>query len=491
MKLSRIIAVLLLLALLVGGVQAVVNATTMLYIPGNQTANDYSALTKTGTSANWTLNSTIKMFGASSLFFNGTGNYLRFPAHNDFNISTTDTYEIRMLVNSSNTVNSQYFFTNHAYQLIYYPATPAVGLALYRGESVEILHTDKKLVQNIWNNITLTRSSGGLWTLYVNGTSMASGTYAESLNSTSPMVIGAYESFTPSVSWFSGNIDEIIFRKGGNYDGTVVINQEFFDYEKSGVPAVSFTATPTIGVNPLTVVFNDTTTSGSAITYYNTSFGDGTWRNDTTFPATNITHVYSTADNYTVDWYVSNAEGTGSATSTITVWGAANSVLSLFNAAGTAPFTTYLYDTSTNLTPGPVTYYTSLGDGNTSTASAFYYTWNATGTYAVNHSVSNGLSTSWYNQTVTVGTPTPPVVAPVASFYGGPQTGGVPLRVSFTDVSSNTPTSWFWEFGDGTNSTSQNPEHVYSTSGFKTVALTATNSAGSNVTTRLKFVRVS
>jgi PKD repeat protein len=54
----------------------------------------------------------------------------------------------------------------------------------------------------------------------------------------------------------------------------------------------------------------------------------------------------------------------------------------------------------------------------------------------------------------------------------------------------NTPTSWFWSFGDGTYNETQNPEHTYSTSGFKTVALTATNSAGSNVTTRVKFVRV-
>jgi len=63
--------------------------------------------------------------------------------------------------------------------------------------------------------------------------------------------------------------------------------------------------------------------------------------------------------------------------------------------------------------------------------------------------------------------------------------------VSFTDVSSNTPTSWNWSFGDGIYSELQNPTHSYTRSGFKNVALTATNSAGSNLTVRLKFVRVS
>jgi PKD repeat protein len=188
-----------------------------------------------------------------------------------------------------------------------------------------------------------------------------------------------------------------------------------------------------------------------------------------------------------------NLDMSNSTTKTITVYGAANSQFSSYNTAGTAPFSTYLYDQSTNLTPGPDTYYWDFGDGNTSTSQSLYYTWNITGTYSVNHSVSNGVSTSWNNKSayIVVGTPTPPVVAPVASFYGGPQTGGVPLRVFFTDVSSNTPTGWNWSFGDGTFNETQNPEHVYSTSGFKTVNLTATNSAGSNITSRAKFVKVS
>jgi len=52
--------------------------------------------------------------------------------------------------------------------------------------------------------------------------------------------------------------------------------------------------------------------------------------------------------------------------------------------------------------------------------------------------------------------------------------------VQFTDQSSGNPTSWDWEFGDGSSSTSQNPSHTYTTAGNYTVSLTATNEYGSD-----------
>ena len=76
--------------------------------------------------------------------------------------------------------------------------------------------------------------------------------------------------------------------------------------------------------------------------------------------------------------------------------------------------------------------------------------------------------------------PGPTVVVPVASFTKSTGTGDVPFGVTFTDTSTNTPTSWLWDFGDGINSTAQNPVHTYSVAGTYNVTLTATNSAGSN-----------
>ena len=52
---------------------------------------------------------------------------------------------------------------------------------------------------------------------------------------------------------------------------------------------------------------------------------------------------------------------------------------------------------------------------------------------------------------------------------------------TFTDISSSTSgtiTSRYWEFGDGTYSTTANPTHLYATSGNFNVKLTVTNSSG-------------
>ncbi|GAA4012781.1 hypothetical protein GCM10022408_26960 [Hymenobacter fastidiosus] len=60
--------------------------------------------------------------------------------------------------------------------------------------------------------------------------------------------------------------------------------------------------------------------------------------------------------------------------------------------------------------------------------------------------------------------------------------------VQFRDQSQNAPTSWRWTFGDGTTSTQQNPNHCYATAGTYTVALTATNTAGSTTRTRPNYI---
>jgi cobaltochelatase CobN len=74
--------------------------------------------------------------------------------------------------------------------------------------------------------------------------------------------------------------------------------------------------------------------------------------------------------------------------------------------------------------------------------------------------------------------PVPPVLSPpVAAFSADVTSGDAPLNVAFTDESTNA-TSWLWDFGDGENSTQQNPIHVYDSVGTYSVTLTATNANG-------------
>jgi YVTN family beta-propeller protein len=71
-----------------------------------------------------------------------------------------------------------------------------------------------------------------------------------------------------------------------------------------------------------------------------------------------------------------------------------------------------------------------------------------------------------------------PSSAPVAVFSAFPTSGGAPLTVVFTDNSTGSPTSWHWDFGDGSDSTEQNPTHTYIEEGIYTVNLTVSNATG-------------
>jgi outer membrane protein assembly factor BamB len=74
----------------------------------------------------------------------------------------------------------------------------------------------------------------------------------------------------------------------------------------------------------------------------------------------------------------------------------------------------------------------------------------------------------------------PSAVAPVAAFSADVVSGDAPLTVKFTDLSTNSPTSWAWDFdNDGiTDSNEQNPTHVYSNPGTYTAKLTVMNQGG-------------
>lgn len=83
--------------------------------------------------------------------------------------------------------------------------------------------------------------------------------------------------------------------------------------------------------------------------------------------------------------------------------------------------------------------------------------------------------------------PPPP---PVAAFSGTPLSGFKPLTVQFTDSSTNTPTTWAWQFGDGETSAIKNPSHQYMNVGTYTVTLTAGNLGGSDAEVKTGYVVV-
>jgi C1A family cysteine protease len=79
---------------------------------------------------------------------------------------------------------------------------------------------------------------------------------------------------------------------------------------------------------------------------------------------------------------------------------------------------------------------------------------------------------------------------PSASFSGTPVNGKATLKVQFTDSSTGNPTSWTWDFGDGTTSTLKSPSHDYTANGRYTVKLTTRNTGGSSTMTKTNYIKV-
>lgn len=127
-----------------------------------------------------------------------------------------------------------------------------------------------------------------------------------------------------------------------------------------------------------------------------------------------------------------------------------------------------------------------FGDGNTSSAQHPSHTYASAGTYNVSLTATSSLCSNSTTQSGLISVS----ATPVADFSGTPTTGGTPLGVSFTDLSSGGPTAWAWDFGDGNTSTLSDPSHTYLSVGIYTVSLTASNACGGDSVTLVDYITV-
>jgi PKD repeat protein len=112
------------------------------------------------------------------------------------------------------------------------------------------------------------------------------------------------------------------------------------------------------------------------------------------------------------------------------------------------------------------------GTPASSTETSPTVTWTQPGTYTVTLVATNAGGSNTSTSTITVNT------APTPGFTT--QTAG--LSVILTNTSSNAST-YFWDFGDGTNSTETSPVHNYLQPGSYDIILKATNNCGSSADT--------
>jgi len=145
--------------------------------------------------------------------------------------------------------------------------------------------------------------------------------------------------------------------------------------------------------------------------------------------------------------------------------------------SGVMPLVVQFTDTSTG---NPTVWMWDFGDGSSSSDRSPTHTYTTPGTYLVKLTITNQSGTT--TSPATSITVTATGLAPVADFTMDVTEGAPPLTVHFTDTSTNNPTSWFWNFDDGSTSTEQNPTHIFTYDmGNFTVRLFASNAYGSNL----------
>jgi hypothetical protein len=82
------------------------------------------------------------------------------------------------------------------------------------------------------------------------------------------------------------------------------------------------------------------------------------------------------------------------------------------------------------------------------------------------------------------------VLPPTAEFTATREQGIAPLEVAFTDLSTGDVARWHWGFGDGHFSNESEPGHIYTSAGNYTVSLAVMGPGGSDVETKVEYVKV-
>jgi len=237
-------------------------------------------------------------------------------------------------------------------------------------------------------------------------------------------------------------------------------------------PVDSFEVLPPTGCWPLTVNFVDHSTDvpGAVLTNWNWTFGDASTPLSTT--STSIFHTYTTAGTFGVTEIVTDNIGCKDTL-------VKPALISVYKPTASF-FTTNTYPcigTSihfTNISTGIVNSFWNFGDGDTVTATSPDHAYTAPGVYTVTlvvtdvHGCTDTTAFTGYIN----------VTRPVASFYMDDSfTICPPLLVNFFNTSTGA-SAYQWYFGDGASSVAVSPNDLYTSPGYDTVLLIATNSHG-------------
>lgn len=240
--------------------------------------------------------------------------------------------------------------------------------------------------------------------------------------------------------------------------------------EDAVVPSACFNVSKSEVKVDETIVFDNCSMDAKS---YSWDFGDGKLSS-----GVEPTHSYSEAGEYIVTLRAMNREEYDEDTKIIYVSNASVPVEACF-LLSSASVNVGQAVSFTNCSTGADSYSWSFGDGSSSTSENPNHVYNTAGNYIVVLTASNDDYTDTYQKQVTVIN----VSNPEACFTYSPSSIEAGQTVSFNNCSSNADT-YYWDFGDGTNSTAVSPSHVYNEAGSYNVTLTATGGGNSDSETK-------
>ncbi|HEX5111966.1 MAG TPA: PKD domain-containing protein [Saprospiraceae bacterium] len=216
----------------------------------------------------------------------------------------------------------------------------------------------------------------------------------------------------------------------------------------------------------LQITFNS---AGSVGNFYMWNFGDGQ-----TSTQQNPVHTYAAGGNYNVTLTVSNECGSINTQQTINVIGAPVAEFIADVEDGCPVLVVHFTNTSAG-NPTSFNWTFQGGSPATSTQPNPTVTYNSPGSFDVSLTVTNtsGSNSVTYDNFIEVA---PPTVSDFTFFVNG-------LEATFSNQSQNS-TSSLWFFGDGEQSNTNNPSHIYTQDGTYTVMLISSGVCGPDTSTQ-------
>ena len=253
------------------------------------------------------------------------------------------------------------------------------------------------------------------------------------------------------------------YSKSGSYDIKLTVHHDsacFHSVTKKVVVEPKHTALFSVGEHgdclPITVQYFDQ--SDHAVSWF-WEFGDGSTSSDqhpihvfNEFPEKEIKLTITTEDSCVMSVTQKNIKPF-------------RSEFELSQSVGCVPFEVSFRNVSNRSTSCRW----DFGDGHTSDLINPSHLYEQQGDYLVQLAVSNefGCHDTSYFKYVSAN-------LPQANFVVEDAEGCAPFKISFKDSSLNS-NEWFWDFGDGTTSQSQDPEHIYHLPGLYSVSLSSQN----------------